>query len=106
MAVVSSKPRIVKQSVTDEIERLETYVCRMEKRYERPSRQIREDVAKGRIKETAEVTRWLASYNALTSLKGEPVRGGGTGFHTKYTKASIRAAWSRLLAKGSSTAKR
>lgn len=99
MTVVKSRPRVVSLSVDQEIERLETYVRRMEARYECDSAKAAQAVAKGRMKETAEVARWLGSYNVLTSLKGGPGHGGGVGSHTSDTKRSIKAAWTRLLPK-------
>lgn len=72
MAVVKSQPRISQHSLSAEIERLTAYVRRMESRYEVDSATARAAVARGRMKETAEVSRWLESHNVLMSLKGEP----------------------------------
>lgn len=77
--------RIVQSTVDQEVERLETYVGRMERRYECPSSVALDAVASGRMKETAEVSRWLASYNVLMRLTGEAVPGGETGSHTNGT---------------------
>ena len=48
-----------------EARRLATYVLRMERRYERPSAEMREAVRCGEARETRDVRRWLDAYAAL-----------------------------------------
>ena len=57
MTIVKSEPRVVRHSVGEEIERLQTYVGRMERRYECSSANAVKAVAKGKMRETAEVSR-------------------------------------------------
>lgn len=45
--------------------RLATYVLRMERRYERPSAEMREAVRCGEARETRDVRRWLDAYADL-----------------------------------------
>ena len=45
--------------------RLATYVLRMERRYERPSAEMREAVRCGEARETRDIRRWLDAYADL-----------------------------------------
>ena len=66
-------------SLDEMIGRLETYVSRMERRYECPSAKMATLVRDGRIHATAEVGRWLADYRVLVELKEYRVRGRAVG---------------------------
>ena len=57
------------EPVEKTVARLEVYIGRMERRYERPSDQLEAAVGCGEIRETAEITRWLMSYRTLRRLK-------------------------------------
>jgi hypothetical protein len=61
--------RVRHVAVEDEIKRLERYVQRMERRYECPSDVAMQAVKWGRMKETADVCRWLIDYQALVRLR-------------------------------------
>ena len=93
MTAVKSKPRVVSRTVDQEIQRLETYVGRMEARYERDSAEAAAALASGSLKETAEVARWIGNYNVLMSLREAPAGGSETGFPTRSIRSSTRAAW-------------
>ncbi len=60
--------RVRSESVETTIERLRTYVARMEARYECPTHFMRDAVRCRERKETAEIARWLAAYQELESL--------------------------------------
>ena len=61
------------------ITRLETFVRRMERRYECDSEAMRCNVREGRFPETREVGKWLAEYHLLTLLRGQQAAGRETG---------------------------
>ncbi len=84
---MSKTPRtpVVRQSVDHEIERLATYVGRMERRYECSSAFAAAAVESGAMKATAEVERWLTSYHVLTKLNAEAAPGAATGTPTRDT---------------------
>jgi len=69
MASILSEPKTVRSSVSAMIGRLETFISRMERRYECTSQAMLDDVRAGRARETAEVSRWLGEYQALVSLR-------------------------------------
>ena len=69
MAVATRIP-VIKVPIAEGIHRLETFVRRMERRYECKSECALEDVRGGRMRETAEVARCLISYRALQRLRG------------------------------------
>lgn len=83
MTSSASNARVVRESVEDTIRRLETFVSRMERRYEYESSFVAQAIASGQLKETAEVSRWLISYRTLQRLRTN--RGGATGTPTKIT---------------------
>ena len=76
---------IRKQSESCEatIERLSTYVGRMERRYECTSDFMVEASSCGYVKETAEVSKWLTSYRTRRRLQAH---GHEIGFRTNATK--------------------
>lgn len=51
------------------IQRLETFVRRMERRYECDSEAMERRVREGHAPETREVGKWLAEYHLLTRLR-------------------------------------
>jgi hypothetical protein len=80
------KPQIVRESVEVTIGRLETYVARMEHRYECESSSLAAAVGGGTIRETAEVSRWLTNYWTLKHLRESAGAGRTTGTRTTPTK--------------------
>lgn len=80
------KPRVTRHTVSDEMERLATYVGRMERRYECTSAFAEEAVSSGALKETAEISSWLTTYRMLTKLSEVRARGTGAGFHMSATR--------------------
>ena len=68
-----------------EIARLETFVSRMERRYECTTARMQEDIRLGQARETAEVGRWLANYQALGQLKDCQAIGPAIGSGTTTT---------------------
>ena len=75
--------RTKQEPVEAAIERLRTFVGRMEHRYECSSDFMVSAVANGHMKETAEVARWLTSYRTLQRLLA---RGQEPGTSTPTTK--------------------
>lgn len=76
---VSDHIRIRETSVEREVERLEVFVSRMERRYECTSAQMARDLAEGRARDTAEVAKWMADFQALDRLRQHQARGRATG---------------------------
>ena len=66
------------------IARLETYVARMEKRYECRSDEFVQCVETQKVRETAETGSWLSAYRMLVQLKNSA--GHGTGMSTPTIK--------------------
>lgn len=59
-----------RQETSEEaIARLETFMHRMERRYECTSTSALEAVRAGTLRETAEVAKWLTAYRTLLRLK-------------------------------------
>ncbi len=83
MAAVVSEPRVIEEAVEDTIERLSTFVARMERRYERSSTDMLCAVREG-APETAEVARWLISFRTLQRLRA--AIGHETGTRTTSTR--------------------
>ncbi len=78
--------RTAQEPVSNAISRLETFVSRMERRYECTSAKMAEDVKSGQARETAEVGRWLADYHVLTHLRAGVAHGRAAGSVTKSIK--------------------
>lgn len=66
--------RTVQEPIETTISRLETFVARMERRYEIESEAAADAVERGDMRETAEVAKWLISYRTLQRLKGHAGR--------------------------------
>lgn len=64
-----AEARVCQIGLDETIERLHTYVQRMERRYECTSELALSSVAQGHMKETAEVSKWLTSYRSLLQLR-------------------------------------
>lgn len=64
--------------LNEAIQRLSTYVRRMEQRYECKSPVMAAAVEERMVKETAEIARWLISYRTLLRLQAEDDAGTGT----------------------------
>lgn len=82
MTTVETPARVIQEPLADTVRRLETFVGRMERRYECLSSFAVEAVACGQMKETAEVARWLISYRTLQRLRDY---GPETGMSTTST---------------------
>lgn len=76
--------RATNEPIEMTIERLRTYVRRMERRYECPSDVMSLSVLHGHMKETAEVSKWLSCYRTLRELM--ELAGPETGITTTTTK--------------------
>ena len=74
-----------RESVGQTIRRLETYIRRFERRYERNSETMANDVERGDVRETAEISRWLSSHRVLKNLETLARNGRTTGTRTKTT---------------------
>ena len=68
--------------VRDEIARLETYVGRMERRYEYGSDEMLERLRTGEQKCTAEISLWLMRRRTLVGLRESLDRAAGAGSAT------------------------
>ena len=68
--------------VRDEIARLETYVGRMERRYEYGSDEMLERLRTGEQKCTAEISLWLMRRRTLLGLRESLDRAAGAGSAT------------------------
>ncbi len=73
-----SSVRVERESVDDTIKRLETYVRRLEARYECSSNAMSTAVNAGDMRATAEVCRWLTADRTLARLKNDAGRAAGT----------------------------
>ena len=75
---MATSARIRRESAQATLKRLRTYVCRLERRYESPSEAMVEAVRSGSVHETAEISRWLSSYQVLRGLEERFTRTTGT----------------------------
>ena len=82
MTSISYEPKTVRAPISAVIARLEVFVSRMERRYECDSEIMAADVEAGRVRETAEVAKWLGEYQALIRLRAH---GHAVGSTTKST---------------------
>ena len=82
---VARKTPVTRISIDDAIDELETFVARMEERYERQSELMDEDVRAGRARETAEVCRWLGEYQVLKELRAIRANGREPGSTSSST---------------------
>lgn len=80
----ASRVRVCEATREETIERLSQFVRRMERRYECSSDFAVDAVRNGYMKETAEVSRWLTSYQALRRL--QEASGQGIGTSTRTTR--------------------
>lgn len=76
--VIHRTPVRTEESSTT-VRRLETFVGRMERRYECPSDVMERRVREGRCPETRELGKWLAEYHLLTRLRAHRAAGRETG---------------------------
>jgi hypothetical protein len=83
MTVTAPKARVIHETVDDSSRRLRTFIARMEHRYECPSEELLDSLAAGTIRETAEVSRWLAALDFLRDLTAH---GRTTGTLTRSIK--------------------
>ena len=61
--------RVRTESYEETVRRLETFIHRMERRYECPTDFVEQATLRGYMKETAEIGRWLTSYRTLGRLR-------------------------------------
>jgi hypothetical protein len=85
MTSSNAQVRVVQKPIADEIRRLETFVGRMEHRYECDSAAMLTLTASGERPETAEIARWLIAFQSLAYLKGL-VAGTTPGSPTSSTR--------------------
>ena len=71
MTAATINARVQRESVEDTSRRLRTLIGRMEHRYECPSEEIVTALAAGRVRETAEIARWLAAWDFLRELNAQ-----------------------------------
>ena len=69
MAGVVYRTRVVSERSSSAVRRLETFVSRMERRYECSSEAMLREVQERPERETREVGKWLAEYHLLTRLR-------------------------------------
>ncbi len=75
--------KVRRESVDKTIGRLQTYIGRFERRYECRSATMVSDVARKKVRQTAEISRWLNAYESLGGLKSRRQPNGRmTGTHT------------------------
>ena len=60
---------VLTEDISAAIERLGTYVRRLEARYECSSEEMTALVRSGRMKSTAEISNWLQQYRVLEQLR-------------------------------------
>ena len=74
--------RVRRVDARDAIARLETFVARMERRYEYTSAEMTERVRSGQQKCTGETSLWLLRYRDLMSLRAAVAAATGTSTPT------------------------
>ena len=79
----ASHIRVQREPVDATIGRLDTFVRRLEARYECPSEAMVSAIGAGLCKETAEISQWLAAHRTLNRLRD--AAGQGTGMNTRTT---------------------
>ncbi|MCK6563591.1 MAG: hypothetical protein L6Q80_02440 [Dehalococcoidia bacterium] len=84
----STAPRIEvrQESIGTTIHRLETFVARMERRYECSSEEMAEAILAGKARETAEIARWLGEFRVLTNLRNTRAAGCPAGSPGRSTR--------------------
>ena len=82
--------RVRRVDARDTIARLETFVARMERRYEYTSEEMTERVRSGQQKCTGEISLWLPRYRDLMSLREAVAAADGTS--TETTDSSTRTS--------------
>lgn len=83
IVVKGERPR--RESVDETVGRLQTYIHRLERRYECSSKVMADAVKCDLVKETADISRWLSTYRVLLSLEDETSSGRMTGTRTTTT---------------------
>ena len=72
------RTRVRRVDARDAIKRLETFVGRMERRYEYTSEEMTERVRSGQQKCTREISLWLMRHRDLVDLRQAVADAGGT----------------------------
>lgn len=80
--------RVRETTLDREIERLETFVRRMERRYETSSKDMLAAIRHERAKETAEIATWMVRHRALQRLRALRRNGATSGTRTRTTGTS------------------
>ena len=75
----TTRIRVQDVAVEEAIVRLEVYISRMERRYGRSSREMAEEVASCRSRNTVEVSAWLANFHDLSRLRETQAIGRAAG---------------------------
>jgi len=102
MTSLAPRAPVRSEPMEQTIHRLETFVSRMERRYECASDVMYAEIKAGRIRETAEVSRWLGEYRVLGELRQFTENGPETGSTSKTTRTSTTDVCARSTKKGSS----
>ena len=85
MAGAILKARVKSEACSVTVRRLETFVSRMERRYECSSEAMLREVSERPSRETREVGKWLAEYSLLTRLRELEAAGDVAGLPSKNT---------------------
>ena len=102
MTSLAPRAHVRSEPVEQTIRRLETFVSRMERRYECASDVMAAELKSGRIRETAEVSRWLGEYGVLGELRQSIENGRADGSTSTITRTSTTDACVPSTKKGSS----
>lgn len=102
MTSLAPRARVVSEPVDRTIRRLETFVSRMERRYECASDVMDAEIKAGRIRETAEVCRWLGEFRVLGELRQFTGNGREAGSTSMTTKTFTTGVCATSTKKGSS----
>lgn len=86
MSNAAPKIQVRQEPIEVTIRRLETFVARMERRYECSSEEMAQAIRSGKARETAEVARWLGEFGVLVNLKAAHARGCADGPHGRSTR--------------------
>jgi hypothetical protein len=83
MNSTATKRKVVRRTVEEEAARLRAFIGHVEHRYGCSSADMQFAVASGKMRETAEVSRWLAALDFLRDLNAHGVT---TGTRTPNTR--------------------
>lgn len=69
---MSEGARVIRETVAETLARLNTFVGRMEHRYEMSSAEMVAGVRAGTVRETAEIAKWLMNVRFRDELRALP----------------------------------